>query len=439
MGPPTNDSILFVMKKYAQSFLTGLGVFAMSMGFAQCDIDYDFGEAEFGVSPDPVVGETFVDGMLNEPYFDVLHILIPATAAGIDSTYPPTLPVDSVIVLQDAIDANGVYSGVVFTDTATNEVFHATDIGLEVLLNNNGDSPNGNTFLGGMQYCAAIQGNPDRSGVYRVSIDVEAWATIFSPFNAPFTFDNFSLRVNCPLIDGVDVVNANSLDGTQGTLTVTLAEGVDATEIAWFNSSGLQIGTGDSVTVVNPGTFSVLVTTEECQSEFGGWVVIDEGLDCTMTASVNITNADEGQSNGALDVAVENAEGPWTATWYDGDGFIVGTGPGVEGLDAGDFSVLVVDSLGCSVEVEDIQVATGLDDVENPWKVFPNPAHEVLVIQGLPHGSAWSLVGLQGQIVAKGQGQAREVVHTNNLANGVYVLRVANNQGLTFKQVLIQH
>ena len=54
-------------------------------------------------------------------------------------------------------------------------------------------------------------------------------------------------------------------------------------------------------------------------------------------------------------------------------------------------------------------------------------------------GSAWSLVGLQGQVVAEGRGQQREVVRTGNFANGVYVLRVANNQGLTFKQVLIQH
>lgn len=427
------------MNKYAQTLLTCLGMLAMAASFSQCDIDYDFGDAEFGVSPDPIVGESFLDGMLDEPYFDVLHILIPATAAGIDSTYPPTLPVDSVIVLQDAIDGNGVYSGVVFRDVDTDEVFHAGDIGLEIVLNNNGDSPNENTFLGGMQYCAAIQGTPDRAGLYSMSIDIEAWATIFTPFNAPFTFEDFSLRVNCPLIDGVDVVNANSLDGTQGTLTVSLAEGVVATEIAWFNSSGLQIGTGESVTVVNPGTFSVMVTTEDCQSEFGGWVVIDQGLDCTMTATVDVTNADEGESNGALVVNVENAEGPWTATWYDGEGFILGTGETLEGLDAGDFSVLVVDSIGCSVEVEDIQVITGLEYIEGAWNAYPNPAHDVLVIQGLPLGSAWSLVGLQGQVVAEGRGQQREVVRTGNFANGMYVLRVANNQGLTFKQVLIQH
>ena len=148
-----------------------------------------------------------------------------------------------------------------FTDTVTQEQFFADEIGLEVLFNNNGDSGNANSFLGGEQYCAAIQGAPNRSGIYRISIDIQAWATIFTPFNAPYTFDNFTLRVNCPLLEDVAVTNVNSAEGTQGTLTVTLAEGVDATEVAWFNSFGDQIGTGMSVSVDNPGSFSVQITT----------------------------------------------------------------------------------------------------------------------------------------------------------------------------------
>ena len=162
---------------------------------AQCDIDFDFGDAGFGVSPDITAGELLVDGMLNEPYFDVLHILIPTTAADIDSTYPPTLPVDSVIVIGDIVAEDGMLSGIVFKDTVTNEVFHAQEIGLEVAFNNNGDSPNDNTLYGGEQYCAAIQGTPSRPGVYRISIDMLAWATIFTPFNSPWTLENLLLQV----------------------------------------------------------------------------------------------------------------------------------------------------------------------------------------------------------------------------------------------------
>ena len=407
---------------------------------AQCDIEFDFGEVAFGVSPDPAAGETFLDGMLDEDYYDVLHILIPATAAGIDSTYPPTLPVDSVIVLEDVVAGDGTYSGVVFTDTMTNEVFHADEIGLEVALNNNGDSPNGNTFLGGMQYCAAIQGVPNRSGIYRISIDIEAWATIFTPFNAPFTFDNFTLRVNCPLISGVDVVNANSVDGTQGSLSVTLAEGVVATEIAWFNASGAQIGTGDSVTVDNPGTFAVMVTTEDCQSLFGGWVVIDAGLDCTMSAAVDVVNSEEGEDNGSATVVVDGASGPWTATWYSSAGLLLGSGPSIDNLAEGQYSVLVVDSIGCSVEVESFDVLTGLEELERgSWTAFPNPASHALTLAGLPVGSSWAMLTLEGRVVQSGMGRLQDVIHLSEMPGGVYLIQVASSKGVSFQRVLVQH
>ena len=159
---------------------------AVCASTAQCDIDFDFGEAEFGTSPE--AGESFMPGEEGSPYYDIWHLLVPMTAAGLDSTYPPTLPIDSLIVLDNGVDGNGVLSGVVFTDVATNEAFHPEEIGLEVLVNNNGDSPSENTFLGGNQYCTAFQGVPSRAGQYDVTIDLEAWATIFTPFNAPYTY-----------------------------------------------------------------------------------------------------------------------------------------------------------------------------------------------------------------------------------------------------------
>ena len=100
----------------------------------QCDIDFEFGDVAFGVSPDPALGETFDDALIGSSYFDVLHILLPATAEGVDPNYPPTLPVDSVVVVADAVE-EGTLVGIVFTDTLTQEQFHADSLGLEVVLN----------------------------------------------------------------------------------------------------------------------------------------------------------------------------------------------------------------------------------------------------------------------------------------------------------------
>ena len=414
---------------------------ASSVAWGQCDIDFDFGEATFGVSPDPAMGETFLDGMLDESYFDVLHILIPANAAGIDSTYPPTLPVDSVIVLANSVDGAGTFQGIVFTDTVTQEQFFADEIGLEVLFNNNGDSGNPNAFMGGEQYCAAIQGAPNRSGIYRISIDIQAWATIFTPFNAPYTFDNFTLRVNCPLLEDVAVTNVNSDEGTQGTLTATLAEGVEATEVAWFNAFGDQIGTGMSVSVDNPGAFSVQITTADCQSLFGGLLVGDDALECELLATVEVSNTDPNMFNGSATVVVSGAVGAWTANWYSGAGILLGSGEVLSGLGEGAYSVVVSDDSGCMVEVEDINVLTGLDDVSQlNLAAFPNPASSSLFCAGVLPGDTWTVLNLNGATVLEGRSSNHGLtLDVSSLDAGMYIMAVTRQGGRQVLQVQIQH
>jgi len=414
---------------------------ASSVAWGQCDIDFDFGEATFGVSPDPAMGETFLDGMLDESYFDVLHILIPANAAGIDSTYPPTLPVDSVIVLANSLDGAGTFQGIVFTDTVTQEQFFADEIGLEVLFNNNGDSGNPNAFMGGEQYCAAIQGAPNRSGIYRISIDIQAWATIFTPFNAPYTFDNFTLRVNCPLLEDVAVTNVNSDEGTQGTLTATLAEGVEATEVAWFNAFGDQIGTGMSVSVDNPGAFSVQITTADCQSLFGGLLVGDDALECELLATVEVSNTDPNMFNGSATVVVSGAVGAWTANWYSGAGILLGSGEVLSGLGEGAYSVVVSDDSGCTVEVEDINVLTGLDDVSQlNLAAFPNPASSSLFCAGVLPGDTWTVLNLNGATVREGRSSNHGLtLDVSSLDAGMYIMVVTRQGARQILQVQVQH
>ena len=130
------------------------------------------------MSPDPAMGETFLDGMLDESYSTFAYFN--SCRCFRDFTGPRCQW--TACRSTNSNDQAGVFQGVVFTDTITQEQFFADEIGLEVLFNNNGDSGNPNGFLAGEQYCAAIQGVPSRSGIYRISIDV-AWATILTPFN----------------------------------------------------------------------------------------------------------------------------------------------------------------------------------------------------------------------------------------------------------------
>ena len=170
-----------------------LAVAALGMGaaFGQCDADFDFMGAEFGISPNPLLGETFADGEVDQPYEDVIHVIIPASTAGIPEA-PIELPLDSVVL--DSILLIG----------SMGEPLLTTDIGLSMYPNNNGDLPNPNAFLGGNQYCASLEGTPDTVGVFTGAIYTTAWVTVpFLGANAiPFPFEGYTLTINEPPVPG---------------------------------------------------------------------------------------------------------------------------------------------------------------------------------------------------------------------------------------------
>jgi hypothetical protein len=179
-------------------YLTLLAVlFTALYSQAQCEPDFDFGEAEWGASPDASVGEQFDTAYVDVPYYDVFHVLVPVDASAIDPTFQ--LPLDSVILMD-----------VVLTDTITLEQYTLEDIGLEIVCNNNESSSNPCTLISGAQYCASLEGTPTAGGVFQMSLDVEAWVTIFGlGVPQPYSFDGYILDVIGDPINDIELLEAN--------------------------------------------------------------------------------------------------------------------------------------------------------------------------------------------------------------------------------------
>lgn len=175
------------MKTYsilAAALLASVAVSTQTWG--QCTSDFDFGTATIGVSPDPEAGEQFAPGVIGQPYEDILHILLPIDVLEVDSTLPfnPGTPLDSV--------ALSTITLVNLDDTLQTTTLEG--VGLGVTCNNNGDSGNPCSFLGGNQYCAALTGTPTTMGSYRVDISVIGYVTVFGfPFGQEQVFGSFIL------------------------------------------------------------------------------------------------------------------------------------------------------------------------------------------------------------------------------------------------------
>lgn len=155
---------------------------------AQCVADYDFGTAPFGVSPDPLLGESFDQAVLNVEYSDVIHIKVPTSAADIDPTFPEAAPIDSITLV-----------GVNLVDVNNANTYTVQDIGLNIVCNNNGDSVDPCTFYGGNQYCASLEGTPTVAGEFQLIIDVIGYTTIFGiVVPQEVSFDQYTFSVLDP-------------------------------------------------------------------------------------------------------------------------------------------------------------------------------------------------------------------------------------------------
>lgn len=149
----------------------------------ECTATYDFGDAGFGVAPDPTLGEEFEEGYTEEFYTDTIHILIPTDAGDIDETFAG-VPIDSVtLITVDFIDGGNLFT--------------TEDMGLDIICNNNGDSPDPCTFIGGSQYCALMEGNPILPGEYQLVITVEGHLSFLGQtLTQEIEFDQYFYTVN---------------------------------------------------------------------------------------------------------------------------------------------------------------------------------------------------------------------------------------------------
>jgi len=154
---------------------------------AQCNPADHVWTSNFGVSPDPTVGENFQAGTIGVPYADVVYVKTPTTAADID----PTLPTFVVI---DSIHLDAIFYGIV-TDIDTTWA-DLSGVGLSVTCNNLGDSPDPCMFMSGNAYCGDIAGTPTVTGSYPVKIVVTAYLNFFGPQAVPYEFTGYTLNIN---------------------------------------------------------------------------------------------------------------------------------------------------------------------------------------------------------------------------------------------------
>ena len=153
------------------------------------------------------------------------------------------------------------------------------------------------------------------------------------------------------------------------------------------------------------------VTVESAPDEDGVWTISD----ATGTATVIGVDTDDPGEN-------EDADGPTPGDVYRVYGALRQMG-----------EVYVID-LG---DIDTLSLVVGMEErLSRSVKLFPNPASDMLMVEGLGGDVEWALTDVLGQKVAEGQGSPGLRLDVRPFAPGRYIF-TATAQGATVRKPLV--
>jgi len=152
------------------------------------------------------------------------------------------------------------------------------------------------------------------------------------------------------------------------------------------------------------------------------------GPSSELTIETNITDPTDG-TNGSVDLTVTGGAAPYTFQWSNGS-----TNEDLVDLQDGEYSVIVTDANGCSIQVDVLvgKTVTGLNDMEEDLlSYYPNPTKSFLNIElnlSNPSGITIEMVDLTGKLILVKEFEELKYLNyrldVSGFVSGVYFLQI---------------
>ncbi|HLO52969.1 MAG TPA: choice-of-anchor V domain-containing protein [Saprospiraceae bacterium] len=196
-----------------------------------------------------------------------------------------------------------------------------------------------------------------------------------------------------------------------------------------------------------PGVYTVVI------SDSLGCVALLENIEISsinpaiiLDTLIRVNPTSTSSADGALSVQISGGTPPYLYEWTK-DLNVIGTDSIISNLRLGLYSVLVTDSVGCTLSINNIilQVVSKTDDdIQNYIKIYPNPVTDILQIDHIANDkiNEISLFDFTGKLIYKNasinqQNISLNMSETGIQSQGIYMLKISAGTKTWYKKILV--
>ena len=226
----------------------------------------------------------------------------------------------------------------------------------------------------------------------------------------------------------------------QGTITITPSGGQPEYAISWVGPNGF---TSDllEITDLVAGEYSMVLTDDFGNEKTQSFTLV-QPTEIVQTL-VEITDETNSDGNGSISIEVTGGTGELTYEWSNGD-----TTPTIDGLYAGEYTVVVTDENGCSktfgpFEVESTIVSVKDLDIVAEMNIFPVPAvnHVNVTIELINvEPTQLRIIDAYGKVISTKNYTTKTInerIDVTELPGGIYYLEFGNKTGRSLEKFVV--